>query len=1484
MSTVSGCLNGNRFGARNLADSGSRQHRRPHAAILKQATNTCPQPAPGPPPASPLGGSSSRVTVSRHSRGSDSRLHATSRQASSQQQSEEVLRQGVQQEIIDGISGCKDLRQLRHLFDTRVRELGSVELLVVISQLPRLMAVLGPAGQLEEGSDAQARAGGFLGTLQQAAALIFTQYNTEGLAHMVDCFTSVGAVPADRWLQQVERLSLLQLANAAADPPSVANSGTDDSPPGPDDQRPPQLQLLPLAKAFMAARYKPSQQWLRSLASCAPDGLSRAFPAVQDVDPMAWMSGTRPTGSEPDDEGDEVAALPAQDLVVLSRAVALWGMEVGDVWKQGLLEGSYERLARGQMDSEGQATLLYALVSSGVRPSANWVDEYLASFPVSTASLPDLLNVVTSLDQASYSPGLPWVSRALQAAAAHARQLQTPVSGSGGSGGGSGAGYVAGPANEQLAFLLFFCSQLAVRGARRGDAGREGDDGAEGLAVTLDDAGQAASVAIARVARGQMLAAEAASDGGGGGGGSGTGSAFSCRGLVRLLLGLLRLGGQPGEDWMATWSGALVSQSTQDPLQPEEGMAVLTATSIAAVPLPGGTTAAVLQQLLAGAEAAKEARVEQQRLLLRRKAVSGAVQYGSGGAGGDSYTGLSLTQATQLVEVIALQPAASLPITVLPPLTRLISRHEDQMSVPESLRVFAALSAFDLSGAALSAPAQASSRGTVDAARAATVQGREWLVRFTERLPGIGGCGSVAEIADVASTLASLSLPVESMQAVERLCLLLPRTGHSSDGAILGAPGSGYDPWVEILQAFAYLDYSPEDPAWWSVFHSSTLIRLGSGGSSSGSSSSRSALPAQDLCMLLVWYGQAGGYTRNAETDSSPSGADSGGDGGSEAARWQDAVTEQIKLQLVSPTMSGSSSRSGGQEAVAANIPELLRTLSEAIARGFQPSASLMAAVQSSTATAIALPSAAARVIASAGSALEADAKMDGIDLAAVDDSALLLLSSSLQLFMGAEFRPSGAWLAAADELALRCFTRCDVTLMALLLAVKAMCGVVPPPSLVRAMLQQATALINAAGGGSAAGRPSSDAEAGSQAGAREDLFDEAATLLSAVMLFGSPPDTLLEAAVSDLLSAMLDSSSWSGGQPGAAQQAASLTQLMLQLGVDPADPDELMASMMPALIADGAGSGVASLPAEKLAAVLAALEVWAVLPPPLLVSQLSAQLPRLAREEAAVCVGALHMLAASGMRPEAKDVQAAVELIEEGGIEGLDVTGLAQLVSSLVTFETGCSVGLVTNILATSFAAMERSELEGPEPEDPGAVISDAAPLCSLLYGMTGQRDTAIPGVWMEAFYRTTLPLLGSCKTRSLAAALDAVANVTEAARTPFSSPTADPEWMQALWESVNDQAARFDTSSVELLLSAAERLALRPPVVLLEELLESVAASYDDLPDASALVGLVLLLQRVGFVAKREWRQTVRAALGESLMEMDVTSQKLVENYLRI
>lgn len=125
---------------------------------LPQATGTCLPPAPGPLPVSRHEGSSLNVNVSRHSRGSDSRLHATSRQASSQQ-SEEVLGQGVQQEIIDGIRRCKDLRQLRHLFDTRVRELGSVELLVVISQLPKLMAVLGPAGQLEEGSDAQVCAG-----------------------------------------------------------------------------------------------------------------------------------------------------------------------------------------------------------------------------------------------------------------------------------------------------------------------------------------------------------------------------------------------------------------------------------------------------------------------------------------------------------------------------------------------------------------------------------------------------------------------------------------------------------------------------------------------------------------------------------------------------------------------------------------------------------------------------------------------------------------------------------------------------------------------------------------------------------------------------------------------------------------------------------------------------------------------------------------------------------------------------------------------------------------------------------------------------------------------------------------------------------------------------------------------------------------------------------------------------------------------------
>ncbi|MEW5297308.1 MAG: hypothetical protein WDW36_000525 [Sanguina aurantia] len=253
------------------------------------------------------------------------------------------------------------------------------------------------------------------------------------------------------------------------------------------------------------------------------------------------------------------------------------------------------------------------------------------------------------------------------------------------------------------------------------------------------------------------------------------------------------------------------------------------------------------------------------------------------------------------------------------------------------------------------------------------------------------------------------------------------------DGTLLGrghprSPGSGYDPWVEILQALAYLDYSPEDPAWWSVFHSSTLIRLGTAEAAVAAAAAAALCRRRTSACCWSGMGRREGLLLNGEGDSSPSGADSRGDGGSKAARWQDAVTEQIKLQLVSPTMSGSSSRSGGQEAVAANIPELLRTLSEAIARAFQPSASLMAAVQSSTARPWWCRGAAARVIASLGAAPRRIRPLKMLVLTEAPRRlwAGCMRSSSLGLGMGAKgFVPAGrgwrrrtSWPCAASRAA----------------------------------------------------------------------------------------------------------------------------------------------------------------------------------------------------------------------------------------------------------------------------------------------------------------------------------------------------------------------------------------------------------------------------------------------------------------------------------
>ncbi|KAG2454609.1 hypothetical protein HYH02_000450 [Chlamydomonas schloesseri] len=663
------------------------------------------------------------------------------------------------------IAAAADWRSLAAVHMAAARRMDAAQLLMVCQRLAHLTGVLNwpegaplplpvpqqPGFRRPALSHLEAQEVAVLaGSLCRATQVCLTAdlYGLQQAAGLCAAFTALGAAPAASWLRAAELIALRTQR---------------DSEGGRGASREQVNELLLLAGCFQRLGHCPDRAFTGLLADTLPlEALelpaAGAGAGAADGDPGAGPEAEAAAAPRP-----VLVVMTAPQLLTLARAVLLWGMAPPPEWPEAYLQATYSRITNANLmavtrsragagaagapgvggvggglsqeeaeeaaDAEaalglcGLATLLWAAVVLGARPAdpgGDWMSEYkeaalrllraeLAAPPLvlvgggagsssssssGGSSLQDVAALLSALQQVLYDPGADWVGTCLQAAALMQQRTATAAATATATAthGDAAASYSA-PAGDALAAVLFMAAQYDH---------------------PQDAATREAVVSMAAAAQ-EWLQLQAGSSSGSGSSrrsssssrGPGPGPAlFSSRGLTQLLMGLVRMGGRPGEAWMAAWGAAAAGVlaggaaagaggATGSVFDADQVMAVMATAAQAGVELPERLQVALVGNILvpsaaaaaasgssgSSSKAAGGAGVSAAGVFLpgtgspgvlrgapadaatlaaaiARSSGSGGGGTGAGGAtaGGATAGGLSLPKFRQVLDVVSLQP------------------------------------------------------------------------------------------------------------------------------------------------------------------------------------------------------------------------------------------------------------------------------------------------------------------------------------------------------------------------------------------------------------------------------------------------------------------------------------------------------------------------------------------------------------------------------------------------------------------------------------------------------------------------------------------------------------------------------------------------------------------------------------------------------------------------------------------------------------
>ncbi|KAG2486596.1 hypothetical protein HYH03_014765 [Edaphochlamys debaryana] len=465
---------------------------------------------------------------------------------------------------------ARSWQQLRELFASSGRRMDPALVLQLTTRLAELTGALpgdgtAPAPLRLEEAEARDVAALASGVCRASQPFMADSYGLRQVAQLSQAFVSLGSAPPTPWFKAAEVVALRTQREGEA---------------GRGASREMVTELLGLAGDMQRCGHGPDRAFTGLLADVAP---------YEEVPP--------PPGSEAEERQPLFIVPEAGQLMVLARAVLLWGLEPGESWPEGYLQACYFRIARANelwarsaaggpagvlstgeaaeaADAEasltvgGLATLLWASAAMGARPAdpeGKWMGELRAAAerrlraalaaplptPVAAApgvdagadevasgtSLQDVASLLSAMHQIMYDPGAAWVGTCLQATASMQSRTDLAVAAEACAAGG------APPPGDALAAVLFLAAQYD-----------HPQDAATREAVVAVAAGalewmgvqgrlEAQTAAAAAAARVPALA-------------DAPPLVFSGRGLTQLIMALVRMGGQPSEEWVAAWAAA----------------------------------------------------------------------------------------------------------------------------------------------------------------------------------------------------------------------------------------------------------------------------------------------------------------------------------------------------------------------------------------------------------------------------------------------------------------------------------------------------------------------------------------------------------------------------------------------------------------------------------------------------------------------------------------------------------------------------------------------------------------------------------------------------------------------------------------------------------------------------------------------------------------------------------------------------------------
>ncbi|KAG1667362.1 hypothetical protein FOA52_001422 [Chlamydomonas sp. UWO 241] len=449
------------------------------------------------------------------------------------------------------------------------------------------------------------------------------QYSLAQTAQLLTCFINLGVAPNENWLYAVEQAGLQQLV--AEDGVSLLDATA----------------VVAASWCFQAVGHTPTEGWVRALPLCAqaawgasgvgsvsggglaPDSVFTAEGEEVDVSSggVRGVNGSVSGGVEP---------LPAQLLVTLSRASALWRMAPpgapeshdAESWLAQMLTALYyaldataERYGSNTSGGESDGTefapgeenrlhleagelgdVVWGVLMSGVRPPAQWRSRCIA------ASAALLAHHATRRSGPSIGPDT--CLSLLGGLSAMGATPATAAVAAASSGGEDAVGEAPVPDAQWLVSLLS-CAARAPDASPSGDilarllfeaggCGLELGGGAGDAALVLAQRAQLVMMADEQAARGTSSTTEAAGatsgtvqEGGRTDGESGGVLSMSAKGLALLLMGCARFQLLPSRldaGWLKAWCSR--ARALCRAFTPDEVAGLLAAASAARIAMP----------------------------------------------------------------------------------------------------------------------------------------------------------------------------------------------------------------------------------------------------------------------------------------------------------------------------------------------------------------------------------------------------------------------------------------------------------------------------------------------------------------------------------------------------------------------------------------------------------------------------------------------------------------------------------------------------------------------------------------------------------------------------------------------------------------------------------------------------------------------------------------------------------------------------------